>query len=186
MSAVRQQRAGQQLSEFILHAASATSEVVGFAWDGRADAPSVYPQLRRAVHHSLQTGESLPVSNENTESVIYASCEVNLALRFWHDVLHVLRGLDFSPPQELQLAMIHLAALEKAGFGQDSLEYRMFHADLVGQVHLIAIGKRFPVDQRQFVERCLNEGMEHALLMEIRGDVSPQRSQLVLPGLAAA
>jgi hypothetical protein len=147
-------RACGELSDFVLNAAATIRGLVGFGWVARPDAPGTYPDLVAAVERSVHTGEPLPVSDENTESIVYSHPEVNLALRYWHDVSHVLRGLDFTPPHELQLAQVHLGVLETAGYDRQTLVWRLLHADLVGQVYLSAVGKRFPADQGAFVRRC--------------------------------
>lgn len=172
-------RACGELSDLILSAAATTQGLVGFGWVARPDAPGSYPDLVAAVERSVRTGEPLPVSDENSESVIYVHPDVNLALRYWHDVSHVLRGLDFTPPQELQLAQVHLGVLETGGYDRETLVWRLLHADLVGQVYLSAVGKRFPADQAAFVWRCLEHGPETAVLVEFGGEVTPQR--LTLP-----
>ena len=115
----------------------------------------------------MRTGAPLPVSDENTSAVIYRHPDVNLAFRYWHDCLHVLRGLDFTPPQELQLTMIQLGALEQAGWDPETLAWRLLHADLVGQVYLSAVGRRFPDNQREFVLNSLALGLEQAILLEL-------------------
>ncbi|TQN41690.1 hypothetical protein FHU33_1067 [Blastococcus colisei] len=179
-------RACSDLSDLILSATATTQGLVGFGWAPRPDAPSTYPDLVAAVERSVRTGEPLPVSDENSESVIYAHPDVNLALRYWHDVSHVLRGLDFTPPQELQLAQVHLRVLEIAGYDEETLVWRLLRADLVGQVYLSAVGKRFPADQAAFVQRCLERGLEAAVLAELGGEVTPQRLTLPPSGVVAA
>lgn len=185
MSSACWRRASHELSEFVTHAATTTSGLVGFAWTGRSDAPATYPDLIRAVERSLHSGEPLPVSSENTESVIYGCSEVNLALRFWHDVSHVLRGLDFTPSQELQLTQVQLGVLERAGWDRTSLTWRLLQADLVGQVYLSAIGRRFPCDQRAFVERCLTDSIAAAVLAELGDEAVAQRLALLPARLVA-
>jgi hypothetical protein len=181
---VAMRKASSELSEFVMYAAATTSQLVGFSWVGQPDAPGTYPDLLGAVEKSLVTGDPLPVSNENTDRVIYAFPEVNLALRYWHDVSHVMRGLDFTAPKELQLAQLQLRALEQAGIESGSLTWRLLQADLVGQVFLSAIGGRFPVDQVTFVERALTIGIEAAVLAELGEEVTAHR--LALPPQSAA
>ena len=67
-------------------------QLVGFDYITRPQAPSDYQQLQRAVTCSLRTGQPLPVSSAHSETVLYRPPTVNFALRFWHDVAHVLRG----------------------------------------------------------------------------------------------
>lgn len=172
-----------ELSDFIVHAASVTETLVGFGWWPSSAAPDSYPALRAAFATSAETGQSLPVSDEHTSQVIYRDAAINLAFRYWHDVSHVLRGLDFTPPQELRLASFQLVALELAGRGPETVAWRLLQADLVGQVYLSAVGRRFPTDQRRFVLTAYEDGLERAILDEIGPDVS---SRIRLPALQAA
>lgn len=174
-------RPAGNVSGFLLDAASATESLLGFGWCPQAEAPDTYPDLQRAVRTSLTTGLALPVSNQNTDSVIYSSPDVNIAYRFVHDVTHVLRGLDFTAPHELRLAQIHLGALHRAGYGPGSPEYRLFEADAIGQVRLNAIGKRFPVDQRRFTVHAMRYGIDQAVAMELQDDVAVRRPHMLPP-----
>lgn len=175
MNTVSWRYASSELSNFVVHAAAATSQLVGFEWVGCPDAPSTFPDLLAAADRSAMTGQPLSVSDENSATVIYTFPEINLALRFWHDVSHVLRGLDFTAPHELQLAQLQLQALERAGIERGSPPWRLLQADLVGQVYLSAVGRRFPVDQAVFVERCLTTGIDSAVLAELGGEVTAKR-----------
>jgi hypothetical protein len=148
--------------------ALATAEEVGFTWKADPDAPGRYNQLRLAVTISMQTGKPLPISSENNDSIIYLTAEANLAYRFWHDVNHVRLNLTFGVVDELELALWHLAVLEAAGFTKETLSWQMLHADLVGQVQLMALTRRFPLDQARFVNSCLVSGVDVALLEEAR------------------
>ena len=104
--------------------------------------------------------------------MIYRHPSVNGALRFWHDVNHVLRDLSFDLVDELELALWHLGELEAAGHERGSLAWRLLHADLTGQAYVQAFAKRFPLNQRQFVTGCVTAGFDHGLLAELRaGDI---------------
>ena len=179
-------REAAELSEFVMHTAATTRGLVGFDYIARPTAPSRYDELQRAVERSLHTGQPLPVSSEHCESVIYSQPLVNVALRYWHDVSHVLRGLDFTPPQELRLAELHLGVLAGAGYGPETVVWRLLHADLVGQVYLSAVGGRFPLDQALFVRRALDEGLEAAVLAELGDELGERRAGLRLPAARAA
>ena len=156
------------LGDFIQEAAKRTTNEVGFGYVLAPDAPNVYPDLRTAVARSMRTGEPLPISSENSDDIIYGSAAVNGALRFWHDVNHFQRGLDFGLIDELELSLWHLDELEKAGHTRNSLVWRLLHADLTGQVYVQAFAQRFPVDQRRFAKGCVSAGFDHGLLHELR------------------
>jgi hypothetical protein len=158
------------LGSFIEQAARCTAEEVGFGYALRPDAPNTYPALVAAFRHSLRTGAPLPISSENSDDVIYTPPSVNGALRFWHDVNHIRRGLTFDLVDELELSLWHLGELEAAGHDRGSLVWRLLHADLTGQAYVQAFARRFPFDQRHFVVGCVTAGFDHGLLHELRGD----------------
>lgn len=156
------------LSAFIEDAAAKTAEEVGFGYVLAADAPNTFGPLNEAYTHSLKTGAPLPISSENSDDVIYKPASVNGALRFWHDVNHVRRQLDFGIVDELELSLWHLGELEKTGHTRGSLVWRMLHADLTGQAYVQAFAHRFPFDQRRFVTGCVTAGFDQGLLAELR------------------
>lgn len=167
-SAIELAEARQQLSAFIRQQADELAGRLGFGWRPVMDAPSTYQQLRGALDHSLDTQEPLPVSSENSASVIYDGPEVNFAFRFWHDVSHVQHGLSFALEDELELALWHLDVLKRAGAAPESIAYRLLEADLLGQLLLMGIVGRFPFDQEEFVLGCALLGLDRGLLAEIR------------------
>jgi hypothetical protein len=156
------------LSEFIVEQAERTTTEIGFGYDPQPEAPSTYAALKRAFSHSVRTGEPLPVSNANSEPVAYATTEVNFALRFVHDATHVRQRLSFALTDELELALWHLDQLEAAGFGSGSPVWQLLHADLLGSVYVMSLGRRFPSDQLRFASGCLSEGFDRTVLDEIR------------------
>lgn len=160
--------AADVLSAFIEEAAARTADEVGFGYVLIPDAPNTYSSLTEAYKDSAATGKPLPISSENSDDVIYSPPSVNGALRFWHDVNHIRRGLDFGLVDELELSIWHLGELEKAGYPPGSLAWRLLHADLTGQVYVQAFGRRFPFDQRRFVSGCVTAGFDNGLLAELR------------------
>jgi hypothetical protein len=162
--------ASDLLGSFVEQAARRTAEEVGFGYVLRPDAPNTYPALVAAFRHSLRTGAPLPISSENSDDVIYSPPSVNGALRFWHDVNHIRRGLTFNLVDELELSLWHLGELEAAGHDRGSLVWRLLHADLTGQAYVQAFARRFPFDQRRFVVRLVTDGFDHGLLHELRSD----------------
>ncbi|OKH75839.1 hypothetical protein EB72_08485 [Mycobacterium sp. SWH-M1] len=160
--------AAEVLGGFIQQAAARTAEEVGFSYVLAAEAPNTYPALIEAYARSVATGQPLPISSSNSDDVIYTPPSVNGALRFWHDINHVRRRLDFGLGDELELSLWHLGELERAGHPPGSLVWRLLHADLTGQAYVQAFAKRFPFDQRRFVQVCVTAGFDHGLLIELR------------------
>lgn len=166
--AVQTMLARVEVAKFVRRTAKATAAQVGFGWVDVPDAPSTYQQLRGAYAASLTTGQPLPISSLNNDSSVFLKSEDNIAFRFWHDVSHVRLGLSFSLADEMELATWHLAQAERAGFGPNSLGYRLLEADHVGQVLMQALGGRFPFDQEAFVLTYAQHGVGLGLLAELR------------------
>lgn len=158
----------QALADFVTDQAERAAKEIGFGWRGTPHAPSTYQQLRGAYVHSLDAGEPLPISNEHCESSVYPAPEANVAFRFWHDVSHVRRGLSFNLEDELELALWHLTELRGAGYDPQSPVHQLMEYDLVGQVLLMGLIGRFPLDQGRFVATCAQAGLLGGLLDEVR------------------
>ncbi|MHD0307462.1 hypothetical protein RFN62_32830, partial [Rhodococcus erythropolis] len=70
------------LSAFIDFHADQTANAIGFRFVPSPDAPTTYPALCTAFSRSVQTKEPLPISNQNSDSVLFTSPKVNIAHRF--------------------------------------------------------------------------------------------------------
>jgi hypothetical protein len=160
--------ARETISEFVIAQAEQTRLEVGFGWSPQPDAPSRFDVLQTAFAGATSTGEPLPVSDEHSDSVIFTGSSINFAMRYWHDVNHVRRNLSFDLIDELELSLWHLSVLEASGFGEDTLVWQLLHADLVGQVYVMALSRRFPLDQARFAGDCVGAGFDQGVLAEIR------------------
>jgi hypothetical protein len=160
--------AADVLSAFTEQAAAQTAGEMDFGYGLAPDAANTFPVLAEAYARSVATGAPLPISSASGDDVIYTSPNTNGALRFWHDVNHVRRHLEFGLVDELELSLSHLGEPEEAGYLPGSLVWRLLHADLPGQAYVQAFGRRFPRDQRRFVTGCLTAGFDHGLLAELR------------------
>jgi len=143
--------------------AQAMQHLLGFGWTGAADAPSTFPTLQRAFVASQASGCPLPVSNRNPGSTIYDDHDQNLALRFWHDATHVLLDCGFDLDSGLTVAVAHLDVLRAYGFGPESMEHALLHADTVGQAICVATAGALPEDQACFVRTSLERGLRPAV-----------------------
>lgn len=161
-------KASKLLGAFILDRADATARKVGFGWTASADPPTTYPALQEGVQESAISGSPLAVSLHHNEGVVAPSKFHNMALRFWHDIHHVLLGLDFTTINELELGLWHLDEMRKAGFKPDDLAYQMMELDILGQNYLVATAGRFPYKQRKFVKHCLEVGLHQGVLDEYK------------------
>jgi hypothetical protein len=160
------EQARRQLGEFVVEQAEKASEL-GFGWQPHTEAPSTYPDLCAAFRNSQSKHVPLLVSSLHNDAVI-TTPEANLAMRFWHDVNHVQRGLTLNGVDEQELALWHLDVLEAHGFPEYSLVWQMLWADTVGQNLLLGICDSFPLDQHRFVLGCIEEGFDRGLLREAR------------------
>lgn len=160
--------AREAISEFVSSQAEQACLEVGFGWTAQPDAPATFGDLRAAFQRAASTGEPLPVSDEHSDSVIFTSPSVNFAMRYWHDVNHVRRNLSFDLADELELSLWHLSVLEVSGFRRGTLVWQLLRADLVGQVYVMALSRRFPLDQARFAVDCADDGFDHGVLAEIR------------------
>lgn len=156
------------LSMFVEDMAHARAHELGFSWVPSAYAPSTYRELKVVYANSEATGAPLPVYSEYCDLSIFKSAESNMALRFWHDSLHIKTGLNFSLADEHELALEHLKIMEREGIKPHSLEWEMLRIDLLGQNILRAYCKKFPDSQEAFVRRCLEKGFDEGVLEEVR------------------
>lgn len=160
--------ARDELTRFVRRQAREAAARVGFSYEACADAPGTYQQLRGAYAESRANGTPLPIYDQFCDTSIFFQDEDNVRFRFWHDVSHVGLGVSFRLEDELELGIWHLEQLERAGFPKGSLPWKVFRADIVGQIQLMALIGRFPIHQRRFVYECVEYGMETGLLEEIR------------------
>lgn len=166
--------ARRDLATFVRRQAVRTEQRLGFGIRPTTVAPSTYQQLRGAYVTSVDSGVPLPISNLYCDDSIYFALSDNVAFRFWHDTSHVALGVSFALEDELELAQWHLEQLERAGFESESLPWKVFHADMVGQIQLMGLIGRFPGHQLRFVTDCIEFGCEPALLDEIRRLPDPE------------
>lgn len=156
------------LSRFVREQAQRAADDLGFGWVGTPEAPSTYPQLRAAFAHSTATAEPLPVSNLYCDDTVFMEPGDNVGFRFWHDISHCRLGLSFSLPDEWELTLFHLEQLERAGLGPETQEYQLLRLDLFGQIILLGIAGRFPLNQGEFTRTCAEIGLDAGVLRELR------------------
>lgn len=168
MNVNQYQEARINLSMFVSDMAHKRAHELGFTWVPAVDAPATYRDLKQVFAESIDTGKPMPVYSLYCDLSVFKDAETNMALRFWHDSLHIETGLTFSLPDEHELALEHLRIMEKEGLKKHSLEWQMLRIDLLGQNYLRAICKKFPDNQERFVRRCLEIGFDEGVLEEAR------------------
>lgn len=155
------------LSDYVMEDANRTEQRLLFGWTPAHDAPTRYRDLCEAYWLSRKEGRPLPVSDENTSSVVFGSPKVNMAYRYLHDVGHVEQGLSFSGADEYELARWLMRRFERAGFSRDDLAWHLLQADAIGQVVYYALTKRYVLDQLQFALDCVRYGLPTGLHLEM-------------------
>lgn len=142
----------KQLNEVISLEAKRLAEKIGFSYIPDVMAPATYKELCFVFANCSRSSCPLPVYSGGSESTIYGATEVNYAFRFWHDVEHVLGGNSFSLKGETQTAFRQLDTLENVyGFGRETIEWKLLHADVIGQVEYYYKNKKFVENQVEFV-----------------------------------
>lgn len=139
-------RARHSLSGAIDYLARRERAYTGIGMVAVADAPDTWEALQAV---DLTAGV-LPVWDGASGSTVYATPEDNYAFRYWHDMGHLRHGLSFTPDDEITLQHEHHLPRVAAIVGTDSLAYRLYHADTVGQIEYVMQHHRFPDDQLAF------------------------------------
>ncbi|MFT3663039.1 MAG: hypothetical protein QM809_17220 [Gordonia sp. (in: high G+C Gram-positive bacteria)] len=134
--------------------------------------PSSYGDLLAAFDESQWSGDPLPVSSENSGSVIFTSPAVNYAWRFVHAVAHVERECDFTVSGEYRLAQWHLGELARAGYQPGSPEYDLLEASLLSYIAIHSMDGRPQREQERFDSECDELGMEQAIVRQIAREAS--------------
>jgi len=165
--------AGANLSQFIRLQARMRRWRVHFGWRGSTKAQSSVESLHSEFAACRVSDLPLRVSNLNSDPVIYDSPATNLAFRYWHDTGHVIFGLSFNTGDELELADHHLEALRAEGYGHQTVEHQLLHADTVGQALFTMRTGQFVGNQVRFDTNCVLFGVEEAVTQELAALQAP-------------
>ncbi|MBB0995708.1 hypothetical protein G6024_01045 [Dietzia maris] len=161
----------QAASRFLLERAETITRELGFGYVASPDAPNTYESLMREFVRSSNTNVPLPVSSLNLDDCFYVP-EVTHALRFVHDMAHVMTGLTFDVNEEVELALLQMEDFKKHGLDPDTLEYQLLYADHVGQAMAMAVNRKFVIDQSVFILDAVTYGLDFAIVREMkRGDL---------------
>lgn len=159
-------RAQSNLKSLIKEVSKETGQELGFTWRASRNAPSAFEALCREFKVARLTGMAFRVSNENSLDTIYPDPLTNYRFRFWHDTRHAWLNANFSLEGEQAVTAVHLARVKRAGFGKNTMEYRLIEADILGQAIYSNLYNSFPVNQLRFDLRCLELGIEEAVDVE--------------------
>jgi hypothetical protein len=150
-------KARANLEHFVISKADRLSRDMGFSYIETENAPNTFEELKTAFYHSKTTREAFPVFSGASDKTIYLSKEGNWAFRFWHDIIHVTGGFDFTLQSEIDCSSVQCEQVI-AYFGRESLEAKLFIADTIGQsVYAYLHNGEFPQDQLAFVKSLIQE-----------------------------
>lgn len=145
------------LTHYMIREAHEQARHIGFGYIDRDDAPDTFEKLQKAYDHSQRTGLALPVWSGGCENTIYTNREGNLAFRYLHDCTHVQYDLQFTFQSEIEVALL-MGLKIKLHFGKDSLEYKLYLADTIGQsIYAETHNGEFPENQMQYVLSVLKD-----------------------------
>jgi hypothetical protein len=106
---------------------------------------------------------TIPIASYGSDTTIY-SFGINSDFRFWHDVLHISYGYNFSYAGETKVNELHMIAAQKAKLSP--LALNILHADTQGQTEYYNKYKKFVVNQTAFVWSVVHHGIMNALACE--------------------
>lgn len=154
------------LTNWVNDLADETARELGVTWRGSYCAPITLDGIVEEFRAAMLTGLPVRISNRHCDHTIYVRPEDNVAFRFVHDSRHYFLRAGFSTEAELLVVSCHLARLQAAGFGPDTIEHRLLYADTVGQVLFLAETGEFVADQVRFAQRCLEGSVQDAIAAE--------------------
>jgi hypothetical protein len=120
------------------------------------DAPNSWKALKQFKGRNV-----LPVFNGACDSSIYNNPNDNIIFRAWHDCVHLENNLSFSSQDEKKVGLIQCNQLRLMGAPVHVINAIFF--DVVGQVEYYALMGEFVVNQREFVQSCLDVGLTHTI-----------------------
>jgi hypothetical protein len=131
-----------------------------YGFDVSDQAPRTFDELKAL----FDADKRLVVYSGGSSSTIYADPGVNYAFRAWHDWSHWVGHHDLTFPGEVAVCKRQQADLvELYGDNEQTRRWcKLIHAEIAGQATYHLYHKRFPDNQRAFVEAFL-ENPEQAL-----------------------
>lgn len=150
--------ARSRLSLIVQEAAAQLRDDYGFGFTAVDTAPSTLQELSHQWQRCRVYKEPFPVWAGASDNTIYLRPEDNHAFRFWHDHLHVTRGLGMSLSDELAVSVLHVQYVDLA-YGKGSIEAALMAADTAGQaLYYMVHGEHVP-NQLQFARAHFGLGV---------------------------
>jgi hypothetical protein len=124
-------------------------------FDVSNDAPDTYEKLKS----HLDAGKRLVVFAGGSQHTIYADPAVNHAFRAWHDWTHWTGQHELTFQGELAVCDAQRKHLIELLSDTPQTRYwsEIINAEIIGQATFFEYHKRFPDDQRGFVEAYLKD-----------------------------
>lgn len=142
--------ARKNLSNVIIKIAHNISKSLNIGFEESNNAPNTFKQLKEHYKNIKNSGGTFKVYSGGCDTTIYTSLHANYAFRFWHDITHLTYDLGFSTNDEIETAKKQMEVLKKY-IPADSLEFKLFYADTIGQTEYYADHKDFVKDQMAYV-----------------------------------
>jgi hypothetical protein len=159
-------RARTNLTKFVETQSEFACRRVGVGFTPTPYAPDSIPATILALEVAQKTKTSFPVSSLYCDNVLFTTVEANYAMRMWHDMCHISMGFSFEAEDEMLLGAHHLDVLRASGFGSETLEHKLFHADTVGQTQCLVDIGAFPTNQLRFAIVAARQGLTDAIEIE--------------------
>ena len=128
------------------------------------DAPNDFEALV-AWFYASKVGDSMPVHDGANDKTIYSHQRYNLAMRAWHDRVHIDENLGFSKLDELKVCseQIRIAMQHKVMYRLTEEDFSAIRCDIAGQVLYYYKHKEYVNDQALFVGACMERGIFETL-----------------------
>lgn len=105
--------------------------------------------------------KNLIIYNGGCDQTIYPRPQDNYLARAWHDSVHIQNNLGFSKADEIKAARIQVEQLRT--IKAPTIVINAIWFDIVGQIEYYYSKKKYVKNQRQFVQNCLDHGIEYAI-----------------------
>ena len=133
-----------QAIQEIEHAIHEGSQLLPWGYAPTPHAPNSYHELKLAAVQSHNNHAPLPVLSLNAES-IYPNYQTGIALRAWHDYLHLSLRKPFTLKGELAVTVEHLRSLT------DPIARVLLYFDTYAQVAWWHQNRTYITNQREWV-----------------------------------
>ena len=121
-----------------------------------ANAPDTYEKLTKWASTNKLVFDSLPVYDGASDNTIYSCNAVNYAFRAWHDALHIIHGLGFTPEEEKQIGLLQMQAM--VNYGASHQDAMLVYLDVCAQVDYYKLHGEFVYNQQDFIAFVYNGG----------------------------